>query len=338
MLKTIIVGALALVMSMTGGALADKLNPKWSASRKSANALGDAAKAGQERAYPMLVNKAAIGDAPAMHNIGWLYQKGFPGKPADREKACGWFGKAAKRGYPPSMHEHALCLFASTKKTKDKTAITKLEQSAYETLFGASKAGWIKSAIFFSEKILNRPFFDPKEASLVNLAVIYALSSNPSKPQAVTLNYLKGMAVIYGSGGSGTYYRAGRDALQFADKNGHPHAGKALPELYSKWVRSHIKSLTAWSPPEQTGLECYRKKEAKSASKSRTALECTGLDSRQNKKLKYLKSASEALQSGVSPKDKADLQSAISRLDKRSAQFRAGVKELNEIFAREFTK
>ena len=95
---TILTGALAL--AMTSAALADKLDPKWSAARQEANRLGDAAKAGQAGAYQALVNKAALGDAPALHNIGWLYQSGFPGVAADRERACGWFGKAAKRAYP----------------------------------------------------------------------------------------------------------------------------------------------------------------------------------------------------------------------------------------------
>ncbi len=338
MIKSILAGAMALSLTMVGTAFADKLDPKWAEARKQANSLGDAAKAGTEGAFQLLVNKAAVGDAPAMHNIGWLNKSGYPGMAADLKKSCIMFGKAAKRGYPPSMHEHALCLFASANKTKDAAAVKKLEQSAYETLFGAAKAGWIKSAIYFSEKIMNHPFFNPKEASLVNIAVVSALASNPNKSETVTLKYLKGMAVIHGPGGSSQHYQAGRDALQFADKNGHPHAGKALPQLYSKWVPSHIKSMSRWSPPKPTGLECYKKKEASAPSKSRAALECTIHDAIQKKKLRNLKSVSASLQLHVNPKDKADLKAAMSDLDKRSAPFQAGVTELSKIFIGELPK
>lgn len=338
MFKSITLGALALVMGMTGAAFASKLDPKWAASRKDANAMGDAVKAGDKRAFQMLVNKAALGDAPAMHNIGWLYQKGFPDNPANPEKSCGWFGKAAKRGYPPSIHNHGLCLFASAKKANGKAARTKLEQQAYKALFDASKAGWTKSAIYMSEKIMNLPRPSNADFSIAGMVIDYGLGSTPAHEQKVTLSYFKGMRAVYGSGGGSYYYKTARDALLFADKNGHLHAGKAIPALYSKWVRSHIKSMTAWSPPKLTGIECYRDKQASAASKARATLECTGYDSRKKKKLERLKKVSETLQFEVSPKDKTDLQSAMKRLDKRSAQFLAGVTELTNIFAREMSK
>jgi len=338
MLKEILIGVLVLGLAMTGVAVADKLDPNWSLTRKEANALGDAAKAGQAGAYQTLVNKAAFRHAPAAHNIGWLYQKGFPGKPADRKKACGWFGKAATLGYPPSMHEYGLCLFGMAKNAKDKEARTKLEQQAYQVIFNASKAGWTKSALYMSEKILNLPLPSKKDFSIAGIVIGFGLNSNPAHEQKVTLSYFEGMRVIYGSGSGSHYYKRGRDALRFADKNGNSHARKALPTLYTKWVRSLIKSMAVWSPPEQSGLDCYRKKQANLTDKRATVLKCGGLDNRKRKNLERLIKDSETLQFEVNGRDKAELKLAKDRLNDRSAQFRADSKKLADIIIQNLLK
>lgn len=331
-IKTILIGAAALAVAMTSAALADKLDPKWSAPRQKANSLGDAAKAGQEGAYQVLVNKAALGDAPALHNIGWLYQSGFPGVAADREKSCGWFGKAAKRAYPPSMHEKALCLLTAAKTAQDQAARDRLVKMAYAALFEASKAGWTKSALFMSEKILNMAKPSGQDFSIAGMVITYGLDSNPAHEQKVTLSYFEGMRVIYGAGGGRHYFTKGRDALRFADENGHPHAGKALPMLHTRWVRAHITSMDRWSPPEQTGLQCYRAKQKDAANKLANAVKCGALDRSKEKSLARLIEVSETLQSESGGEEKSDLKLARARLNDRSAQFRADAKELAAIF------
>ena len=146
------------------------------------------------------------------------------------------------------------------------------------------------------------------------------------------------MRVVYGSGSGSYYYKKGRDGLRFADKNGNPHAGKALPALYTKWVRSLIKSMDAWSPPEQSGLDCYRKKQANSTDKGAIAIECGSLNRRKEKKLERLIKDSKTLQYEVSGQEKSSLILAKDRLNDRSAQFRADSKKLADIFIRSLPK
>ena len=170
------------------------------------------------------------------------------------------------------------------------------------------------------------------------MVITYGLDSNPAHEQKVTLSYFEGMRVIYGAGGGRHYYTRGRDALRFADKNGHPHAGNALPMLHTRWVRAHIASMDRWSPPEQTGLQCYRAKQKGTADSQANVVECGARDRRKEKTLTRLIEVSETLQFESGGQEKADLKSALTRLNQRSAQFRADAKELAAIFVQVFSE
>jgi len=149
-------------MSVSEFAHANNIAASWAQPRREINAFGDAAKDGDAIAYARLTQLANYENhAPAMHNMGWLFQSGFFLK-KDKEVACDWFGKAAViHKYPPAMHNYALCLFGKSENwVSDDNAVR-----GRQLINDAAKLGWTKSEIVLSEKILNTTLLSEEDAN-----------------------------------------------------------------------------------------------------------------------------------------------------------------------------
>ncbi len=332
MFKKIAVFLLTMMFMNPVLANANTLDERWTSAREISNRLGDLALKGDRDAFADLKRLSVIlHDPTAAHNIGWLYETGFPDHPSDKEKACIMYRKGSISDYPPSMHAYALCQFAAS---GGPGADDEFEAKGINLMFGAVKAGWTNSGIFLGNYILILPTLTQNDATGAKIAIEYGLKSNPTHDQKVTLSYLKGMAVIYGKDGPSTYYENGRDAPMFAAENAHPHTENALPKLYTRWVHALTISMAAWSEPEQLGMDCYRNRQLTLNDPRTHSLECGDLNSQDERALKRLQDASDRLRyyETISPQEEETLDLAIQSLKVRSARFRADDKELVNIF------
>ncbi len=329
MYKTVLILALAFVFGTANVAQANKLDEKWTDARKLSNELGDQAKAGNENSFLLLQNLAKGGDATAVHNLGWLYGYDFLDQKADRATACEWYRKGSIYSYPPSMYHYSLCLFEQAKGSEDND---KLETQAYFEMFESAKGGWTAASIYVVEFVLNLPYLDPGEADKMQIVIGYGLRSNPSLAEKVTLSYLKGTAMIYGtSRPDGDYYRTGRDALRFAIENNHPAAEETLPRLYTKWFNAHNRRIAKWSLPSRSGLDCYKNEQATSKDKRFTALICRVFDEAASKELDRINTDTSDLKEGISSAQAYELDLFMAKLEERSASFLADKQKLSDI-------
>lgn len=321
-----LIAALVVLAVITNTAYANKLDAKWSSTRGQINQLGDAAKAGDEQALQQLETMAASGDPVAMHNMGWLYDNGFQAQPG-RQGACDWYRQAAALEYPPSMHGSALCLFA---KSAGPRAEDEFEAQAMQMMFDSAVLGWTSSSIHLAEYILNLALLAPVDADFAIGVIAFGLDSNPTHDQKVSLSYLRGMAVLFGS--EDQYYKGAHDALIFADENGHAYAGDSIAGLHVKWARWQIVAMAAWSPPDITGMDCYRATLATAKDKRDAALDCGRLDREKEDELDRLMSEAKSLRSEVAGEDRAKLEFAIEDLKARSQVFLTESEELTNTF------
>ncbi len=261
------VALFALIITIPGNtAHADKLDLKWAAARREANALGDRAKAGDVAAVRELGGISLYKDnAPFAHNMGWVHQHGYAGQEQDMKFACGYYVTAAEDDYPPAMHAYAnLCLLPIARSTTGESAL-EADRKARGMLLSSARLGWPASAILFAELMLNRRGPEEENAREAGKGVEAGLASDPNLSQKVTLSYLQGAVAIYSNGRSHKtdtgkdalrIFRQGEEALKFAASHGHTPAKVALLELHELWVKSVDNSAAAWSDPGLTLDEC----------------------------------------------------------------------------------
>jgi len=244
---------------MTHMAYANKLDPKWAVSREQANSLGDAAKAGDEAALVQLQEMVKGGQAAALHNLGWLNQYGFADGAVDYDASCDYYAQASALGYPPSMHGYALCLYGQGRIAKEAGAEDweDLEYKADLLMLDAAAAGWVRSALYVSEWLLNRFDFSVDHAVAASAAVENGLKSNPNETEITSLTYIKAMAIIYGP--KPRDFKASDAALHYADEKGHTAAIKAMPLLYSEWGKKIARQIYEWEPIPISAQDCYIK-------------------------------------------------------------------------------
>ncbi|PHS77221.1 MAG: hypothetical protein COB56_04250 [Robiginitomaculum sp.] len=244
--------SLGFAVSVTNTAYANDLAIKWTQSRQVANSLGDAAKAGDKAAFTKLSELANHGDnGPAMHNMGWLLDNGYYVE-KDKQAACDWYKKSADlTDYPPSMHGYALCLFRGTKGKKSGDD----EVLGRELMFDAYMMGWAKSAIILSEKILNDPFLDKGDAfQAFSVSKSTLRTTSPTPDEFSSLQYLVGMATIYGFRDI-DQYREGHAAMSITVSSGHLRANEALADIEILWVNEVVRKIET--------LESYENSTAK---------------------------------------------------------------------------
>ncbi len=274
MFRSIPTIALAISLGGTGTALADKLDAKWAASRQEANRLGDAAKAGDKAALEKLLKSGSNGDAAAMHNLGWLNEKGSPALslPKNQADACGWYVKAAKRGYPPSLHETAVCFLGQS---KGPGSADEYEKQAVKLMSLAARGGWTKSALRLSShyilprinrirrgKAKDRRSFDADISRAYQFAQL-GLRTNPDASQKAKLNYNIGMSAVYGMT---VDFKIGHEALRTASGSGISQADAELERLRDQWfsaLRLNILGFPASATAEREKAEkqCFKKAE-----------------------------------------------------------------------------
>jgi len=247
------------IVLMTHMAYANKLDPKWAVSRESANSLGDAAKAGDKAALVQLREMEKGGQAAALHNLGWLNQYGFADGKVDYDVSCDYYAQASALSYPPSMHGYALCLYGQGRNAKEAGAEDweDLEYKADLLMLDAAAAGWVRSAIYVSERLLNRFDFVLEHAVAASAAVENGLKSNPNPTEKRDLIYTKAMAIIYGP--KPRDFKASDAALHYAHEEGHTAAIKAMPLLYSEWGKEIARQIYEWEPLPISAQDCYIK-------------------------------------------------------------------------------
>ena len=331
--KTIIVTALALVFGAANSAYAYRLAPKWSQDRAIANELGDLAKTGDMDAFARLKNMAATGSAPAEHNMGWLYDGGFPDHPVDKENACKWFFDASTRDYPPSMHAFALCQFAES---KGRGSQDLEEKWGLGLLHDAAKAGWTASAVYLSEYLLNATLLSRVTAAEVYDLAEQGLKTDPTPSEKMTLSYFQGMAVIFGAAEINSItgdeelnpmnkqriYRDGERALRNATSDGHPASEQELPKIRSNWALALMEDATTWKPPGRLAQDCYERVKDP-AEKRYIPGSCAAEFRLSSRQLETYRENADYLVGLADDDIKPGLLYAIEDLDQRSAIFRA---------------
>lgn len=346
--KTIIVTALALVFGLANSAYAYTLDPKWSQDRETANQLGDLAKTGDMDAFDQLKNMAALGNAPAEHNLGWLYASGFPDHPADYEKSCKWYSDASTRKYPPSMHAFALCRFAAT---SGRGSGGWAEKSGLNLLKDAANAGWTASAVYLSEYRLNALFLPRVTAAEVFDLAEQGLKTDPTPSERMTLSYFQGMAVIFGAAEIDSItgeqetnpmnrqgiYRDGERALRNATSDRHPASEQELPKIRSKWAFALIEDTPSWNPPGRSVRSCNKR--VKDRRKKRKSLQrCSSEFRISYRQLKMYRENAGYLVEHVNDDIKPALIEAVDKLDHASEKFRAEMPIWKEEFIPAYVK
>lgn len=346
--KAMFLTALALVFGAASSAYAYRLDPKWSQDRELANQLGDLAKAGDMDAFAQLKVMAATGNAPAEHNMGWLYDGGFPDHPADREEACKWYFTASTRDYPPSMHAFALCQFAES---KGRGSQDLEEKWGLGLLYDAAKAGWTASAVYLSEFLLNTTFLSRGTAAEVYDLAEQGLKTDPTPSERTTLSYFQGMAVIFGAAEINSItgveelnpmnkeriYRDGEKALRNATSDGHPRSEQELPKIRSKWALALIDDATSWKPPGRSAQDCYER--VKDPAEQRYIPgSCSAEFRLSNMRLTMFRENADYLVEHVDEGIRPALRDAIYKLDQASTIFRAEIPIWKEQFMPAYVK
>ena len=251
--------AFIIIITMANATYANNLDPKWAVSREQANSLGDTAKAGDEAALVQLQGMVKREQAAALHNLGWLNQFGFADGAVDYDASCDYYAQASARDYPPSMHGYALCLYGKAKNAIEAGAgdWEYLEYKADLLMLDAAAAGWVRSALYVSERLLSRFDFVLDHAVTAGAAVENGLKSNPNAEEKTTLTYIKAMAIIYGP--KPRDFKMAEKALFSARDNGHSEAVKAMPLLYNEWGKKVAKRIFRWEPLPLSAEECYNK-------------------------------------------------------------------------------
>lgn len=322
--KAIFVTALAALIIQASPVRAEKLDPEWSEHREIADNLGLLAKQGDEDALKELKYISAAANWPAKHTLGWLFEVGFPGHPADNKKSCEYYGSAALFDYPPGMHAFAMCQFAQS---SGRGSWDEYEGEAMNLLSGAARRGWTASAIYLSEYVFNGKNVSGASAFEIGRVVRDGLKTDPTLSQRTTLSYLLGMAAIYGAGEYNKVYRQGtyleaEQALRDAVSYGHPAAELELPKIHSMWSKAVIEDAVAWKPPEESAQYCIDS--VRSPDQKRWISEkCVTLFLESRNKLNYLQEYAQYLAEHLSEAERAEAVGAISQMKKASETFRA---------------
>lgn len=231
---------------------ASELNPRWSAQRTESNALGDAVSNGDQSAIPTLMRMAKQDkNAPAAHNLGWIYQFGYAGDGQDMVQGCKWYEFGATLGYPPSMHSYArLCLMVQSAGPGSGDLG---EVLALEYLLSATEAGWVPSAITYAEHMLNQKTLGLDDMPLILAAIDTGLANDPNEAEKITLSYLYGASAVFGlqvnNPNALETARKAEARLLHAAKANYADADSFVPKLRGKWLGMHIRQMAAWAPP-----------------------------------------------------------------------------------------
>lgn len=245
------------IILMPQTAFSDNLDAKWADDRKLFNQMGDKAKAGGSDVLPLLNEFAAAGAAPALHNLGWLYEHGSSGTPKDHDTSCAYFKKGSDLNYPPSQHGYAICLYQQAE--KDRLGGPEgWEDTRYKAdilMLDAAENGWVRSALYVSEDLMNRFDYVPDYATAALAAIENGLQSLPNDTQKRDLTYMKGIAHIYGP--KPRDFKVAEDALFLARDMGHTAVAQVLPLLYDTWGQKVGNELRKWNPDISFAQDCY---------------------------------------------------------------------------------
>jgi hypothetical protein len=242
--------------------LVDRSGPppenNWQIGRKAANKLGDAADAGNKAALAKLTDMAENGDAPAAHNLGWYYSRRKNGRIEDNTTSCDWYRQSSKRRYVPSLHQYAFrCLMPKTPRGGPA-----LKKEMVQNLLDAAHYGWVPSALYVSEYIMNSRKISQRDAAAARQAVKNGLKSNPNPKEKTILNYLLGMTTMYSVRTSSkealqAYREAETGLRQAADKKYGDSIGQ-LPVVRIKWGEAVYRGIVNWSPPSRNVATCQK--------------------------------------------------------------------------------
>ena len=337
--KAIFVTALAAVMVQANPVWAEKLDPKWSEHRETADRLGLLAKQGDEDAFKELKSISAAANWPAKHTLGWLFEVGFPGQPADKEKACEYYGSAALFDYPPGMHAFAMCQFV---KSSGPGSGDQYEEEAMGLLSDAASGGWTASVIYLSEYIFNASPVPMAFASNVYKMVQWGLQTDPTLTQKKTLSYLLGMAVIHGAAEFDPYYRLGiyrdgEEAMRIVVSYGHDGAAQALPKIRSMWAQAIIQEAALWKPPDESAQYCVDSIQDQDL-KRWVSEKCRVQYLESRNKVQYLKRYAEYLLKHLSDAESSNVVDGMNKLNETSEKFRSEFPQWENEFVHAYVK